>query len=174
MRTKKKAKSMKRGIEQSPDLAGMCLRQRMELMAETARELIMNGGDCVFAGMAIKGSNGFFTGGEVVQQEDEIAFKNQVVGMAMETGADCVVAVHEAWMAPHGLRDRHPSLRASLHPERRQVIVVFGKDHFEHLVGVQDVHRHGDEVVFDDLNISASPESWLDAYPALNQAVACC
>jgi hypothetical protein len=172
MKGSKKVKKQKRSrahrVERLKDLARYDLRKRMHLMAEVAQDLMRDGEDNVFVAAIIKGEEVILIVDELVNEDYQIDVQSLVIASAITLGADCLVTASEAWMAPDS------QARPSLHPERKHVLAVCGKDYLQHLVGAQRIHRHGNHVILDDLEISETSWSWLNWYPALNQPLACC
>jgi len=151
------------------ELCHVDLRGKVEIMAGFAQELIRIGPASLFLAAVVKGDSFFFFPAQLGSDYEKRALQHQVIEVATANTADCLVSASIAWAAPHD-----SSLRPSMNPARQEVIAVIAKDHFEHVAAMQDIHRHGNEVTFGELEIFSSVQSWLDDYPGFDKEVASC
>jgi hypothetical protein len=151
------------------------LRNRMQAVAQIAQLWIRNGGNNVFIAAVMRGRDGVVVMDEVTESPHDMALKARVIERAYETTADSLVVVYEAWMAPsEKLADQASFLPPSLHPQKEEVLVVLGKDHWEQICWVYPLHRSGTEVFFGEIASMLVFESFLDEYRILNQTVHQC
>lgn len=145
-------------------LRQMDLRDRMEVMANLGRELMKHGIGEFFVAAVVKDSDVVFPATVITDDHHMQEIKNSLIDLADKTNALCVIIVMEGWGVKATPENFQPHLRHSEHPNRQEVLVIDGKDYFEHLTGMQFIRRSEDGVDFDELQIGTSPKSWLDEW----------
>jgi hypothetical protein len=141
------------------ELVKVDLKEKMEIMAGFAQELLRLGRETIFLAAVPKGDSFFFLPTEIFSHEEKEAVQRQVIDWATENGADCIVSAFTAWASPH-----RSGLRPSKHPHKKEVLSVVAKDKYQHVVGMQEIRRRGKQVSFGALEYADSVQSWLDDY----------
>lgn len=154
-------------IERTVDdkaLLQMELRDRMAVMAKLAQELIRSHIEQFFVAAVVTESGVVFPANVVTDDYHKEAIQNSVIELAHRANALCVIIVMMAWAVKKTPENVQPHLRHSEHPERQEVLVLDGKDYFEHLMGMQSIRRTEGRVDFGQLEIGSSPRSLLDQW----------
>jgi len=156
------------------ELFDMDLRQRMMVISDITHEVIRYGKENVFLATVISPIDCQSLFVELEDDVHKILMQQAATKLAAEMTAECIITASEAWIVPSDPNDSYSHLRPSLHLRREECLVVAGKDHFEHLVGMQHMRRSDNEISFEELEISSNGYSWLEDWqPSFASAASC-
>lgn len=128
------------------------LEAKMEMVCRVTQFLLEKGYEDLWVSVC-SGPNDTLLNMAIIQSDLHAeALEQELIDDAESVHADSKVVVNDAWWVSPGLFD--PSgADLSVHPERRESLVVTAIDRSKHLTGMKPFVRTGSQLVFGDLII---------------------
>ncbi len=140
------------------------LETRIKMMTEFVEYLLQQGMERLWiAAFVGKDSSTMFA--EVIKDEEHEGELEKITYMLAAWGhAQCVMVANDSWAVVD--EDVALSSDLSLHPNRKEGIMVDARDSFRHLGAFKLFTRSSDRIHFDEvLTIEPVEESWFDCIP---------
>ncbi len=137
------------------------LEEKMELLCRVTQYLLEKGHEELWVSICAAPDDPILN--VVSCGWDGADIERETLADAERIGAESVVVANDAWFVPTLLVD-HPCEDLSVHPARREAIMVEAKDRVKHLGGHKPFVRTCDGLIFGDLTIEPIADSWLE-YP---------
>jgi len=136
------------------------LQEKMGLLCRVTQFLLEKGYEELWVSVCAGPNDAILNVAIIKSNQHAEALEKELLADAVSIDADSEVVVNDAWWVPSELID--PSCAdLSIHPERREALMVTAKHHSQRLTGVKPFVRKGDDLIFSDLIVEPISDSGL-------------